>query len=61
MRSPISDQQSVGKSTPKANAPGPVAEDTFMRLRFWIGLIAAIVVGAGAVVGSILAYKHDEG
>jgi diguanylate cyclase (GGDEF)-like protein len=32
-----------------------------MRLRFWIGLVAAIVVGAGAVVGSILAYKHDEG
>src|SRR5882757_576675 len=31
-----------------------------MRLRFWIGLIAALVVGAGAVVGSILAYKHDE-
>lgn len=31
-----------------------------MRLRFWIGLIAAIVVGAGAVVGSIFAYEHDE-
>jgi diguanylate cyclase (GGDEF)-like protein len=31
-----------------------------MRLRFWIGLVAAIVVGAGAVVGSILAYQHDE-
>jgi CHASE1-domain containing sensor protein len=32
-----------------------------MRLRLWIGLVAALVVGAGAVVGSILAYKHDEG
>jgi diguanylate cyclase (GGDEF)-like protein len=32
-----------------------------MRLRFWIGLVAAIVVGAGAVVGAILAYNHDEG
>ena len=32
-----------------------------MRLRFWIGLLAAIVVGAGAVVGSILVYNHDEG
>jgi diguanylate cyclase (GGDEF)-like protein len=31
-----------------------------MRLRFWIGLTAAIVLGAGAVVGSILVYKHDE-
>ena len=31
-----------------------------MRLRFWIGLIAAIVVGAGAVVGAILTYNHDE-
>jgi diguanylate cyclase (GGDEF)-like protein len=31
-----------------------------MRLRFWIGLVAAIVVGAGAVVGSILAFQHDE-
>jgi len=31
-----------------------------MRLRFWIGLVAAIVVGAGAVVGSILTYHHDE-
>ncbi|HVW47699.1 MAG TPA: diguanylate cyclase [Solirubrobacterales bacterium] len=32
-----------------------------MRLRFWIGLFAAIVVGAGAVVGSILVYNHDDG
>ncbi|MBS1844475.1 MAG: diguanylate cyclase [Actinobacteria bacterium] len=31
-----------------------------MRLRFWIGIFAVVVVGAGAVVGSILAYKHDE-
>jgi diguanylate cyclase (GGDEF)-like protein len=31
-----------------------------MRLRFWIGLMAALVVGAGAVVGSILAYQHEE-
>lgn len=31
-----------------------------MRLRFWIGLVAALVVGTGAVVGSVLAYKHDE-
>src|ERR1700710_1358906 len=31
-----------------------------MRLRFWIGLVAAIVVGAGAVVGAILTYNHDE-
>jgi diguanylate cyclase (GGDEF)-like protein len=31
-----------------------------MRLRFWIGLLAAIVLGAGAVVGSVLVYKHDE-
>jgi diguanylate cyclase (GGDEF)-like protein len=31
-----------------------------MRLRYWIGLAAAIVVGAGAVVGAILAYNHDE-
>jgi diguanylate cyclase (GGDEF)-like protein len=31
-----------------------------MRLRFWIGLVAAIVVGAGAVVGSILVYDHDN-
>jgi diguanylate cyclase (GGDEF)-like protein len=31
-----------------------------MRLRFWIGLLAAIVVGAGAVVGAILTYQHDE-
>jgi diguanylate cyclase (GGDEF)-like protein len=37
-----------------------IAEDREMRLRFWIGLIAALVVGAGAVVGSILAYQHDE-
>lgn len=32
-----------------------------MRLRFWIGLVAAIVVGAGAVIGAILAYNHEEG
>jgi diguanylate cyclase (GGDEF)-like protein len=31
-----------------------------MRLRFWIGILAALVVGAGAVVGSVLTYKHDE-
>jgi diguanylate cyclase (GGDEF)-like protein len=31
-----------------------------MRLRFWIGLVAAIVVGAGAVIGAILTYQHDE-
>jgi diguanylate cyclase (GGDEF)-like protein len=31
-----------------------------MRLRFWIGLLAAVVVGAGATVGAILAYNHDE-
>jgi diguanylate cyclase (GGDEF)-like protein len=31
-----------------------------MRLRYWIGLVAAIVVGAGAVVGAILTYNHDE-
>jgi diguanylate cyclase (GGDEF)-like protein len=31
-----------------------------MRLRYWIGLVAAIVVGAGAVIGAILAYQHDE-
>ena len=31
-----------------------------MRLRFWIGLVAAVVVGAGAVVGSILVYDHDN-
>jgi diguanylate cyclase (GGDEF)-like protein len=31
-----------------------------MRLRFWIGLVAAVVVGAGAVVGSILVYDHDS-
>ncbi len=31
-----------------------------MRLRFWIGLVAAVVVGAGAVVGSILVYNHDN-
>ncbi|MCW2978501.1 MAG: hypothetical protein JWO14_228 [Solirubrobacterales bacterium] len=32
-----------------------------MRLRLWIGLVAAVVVGAGAVVGSILVYDHDNG
>jgi diguanylate cyclase (GGDEF)-like protein len=37
-----------------------MAEDRQMRLRFWIGIFAALVVGGGAVVGSILAYKHDE-
>jgi diguanylate cyclase (GGDEF)-like protein len=37
-----------------------MAEDSQMRLRFWIGIFAAVVVGGGAVVGSILAYKHDE-
>lgn len=31
-----------------------------MRLRFWIGILAALVVGVGAVVGSILTYHHDE-
>jgi diguanylate cyclase (GGDEF)-like protein len=37
-----------------------MAENSRMRLRFWIGILAALVVGGGAVVGSILAYKHDE-
>jgi diguanylate cyclase (GGDEF)-like protein len=37
-----------------------MAEDRQMRLRFWIGLLAAVVVGAGAAVGAILAYNHDE-
>jgi diguanylate cyclase (GGDEF)-like protein len=32
-----------------------------MRLRYWIGIVAAVVVGAGAMVGAILAYNHDEG
>ncbi|HVX32610.1 MAG TPA: diguanylate cyclase [Solirubrobacterales bacterium] len=31
-----------------------------MRVRFWIGIVAVMVVGIGAVVGSILAYDHDE-
>jgi diguanylate cyclase (GGDEF)-like protein len=31
-----------------------------MRLRFWIGLVAALVVGAGAVIGSVLVYDHDD-
>jgi diguanylate cyclase (GGDEF)-like protein len=37
-----------------------MAENSQMRLRFWIGIFAALVVGGGAVVGSILAYQHDE-
>jgi diguanylate cyclase (GGDEF)-like protein len=37
-----------------------MAEDREMRVRFWIGIVAVLVVGVGAVVGSILAYKHDE-
>ncbi len=37
-----------------------MAENKAVRLRFWIGILAALVVGGGAVVGSILAYKHDE-
>jgi diguanylate cyclase (GGDEF)-like protein len=37
-----------------------MAENSQMRLRFWIGIFAVLVVGGGAVVGSILAYKHDE-
>lgn len=37
-----------------------MAEDRQMRLRFWIGIFAVLVVGAGAVVGSILTYKNDE-
>jgi diguanylate cyclase (GGDEF)-like protein len=32
-----------------------------MRLRYWIGIVAAVVVGAGALVGAIVAYDHDEG
>ncbi len=31
-----------------------------MQLRYWIGLVAALVVGAGAVVGSIVFYSHAE-
>jgi diguanylate cyclase (GGDEF)-like protein len=31
-----------------------------MRFRYWIGIVAAVVVGAGALVGAILAYNHDE-
>jgi diguanylate cyclase (GGDEF)-like protein len=31
-----------------------------MRPRYWIGLLAAIVVGAGAVTGAIVGYHHDE-
>jgi diguanylate cyclase (GGDEF)-like protein len=49
-----------GNSTPAAKGWGRIAEDRQMRLRFWIGLVAAIVVGAGAVVGAILTYNHDE-
>ena len=49
-----------GKSAPRANASAPITEDRAMRLRFWIGIFAAVVVGGGAVVGSILTYKHDE-
>ncbi len=37
-----------------------MAEDREMRARFWIGIVAVLVVGVGAVVGSILAYKHNE-
>ena len=48
------------KRPPKANVRARIAEDRRMRLRFWIGLVAAIVVGAGAVVGSILVYDHDS-
>jgi diguanylate cyclase (GGDEF)-like protein len=49
-----------GNPTPRAKASRPIAEYSQMRLRFWIGLLAALVVGAGAVVGSILDYNHDE-
>ncbi|HEX3736605.1 MAG TPA: diguanylate cyclase [Solirubrobacterales bacterium] len=31
-----------------------------MQLRYWIGLVAALVVGVGAVVGSIVFYQHSE-
>ena len=37
-----------------------MAENNLVRLRFWIGILAALVLGGGAVVGSIVAYKHDE-
>jgi diguanylate cyclase (GGDEF)-like protein len=37
-----------------------MVENSQVRLRFWIGILAVLVVGGGAVVGSILAYKHDE-
>jgi diguanylate cyclase (GGDEF)-like protein len=31
-----------------------------MRLRFWIGIFAAFVVGGGAVLGAVLVYNHDD-
>src|ERR1700753_1819017 len=37
-----------------------MAADSPMRLRFWRGIFAVVGVGGGAVIGSILAYKHDE-
>jgi diguanylate cyclase (GGDEF)-like protein len=31
-----------------------------MQLRYWIGLVAALIVGVGAVVGSIVFFNHSE-
>lgn len=31
-----------------------------MNLRFWIGLLAVLVIGAGSVVAAVLVYDHDQ-
>ena len=37
-----------------------MVDDDAMNTRFWIGLLAVLVIGAGSVVAALLVYDHDQ-
>ena len=43
------------------NAPPPAADNTHMRLRFWIGLAAVLLIAAGSVAAALIVHADDSG
>ena len=42
------------------NEPGRVADNADMRLRFWIGLVAVLLIAAGSVVAALIVASDDS-
>jgi diguanylate cyclase (GGDEF)-like protein len=43
------------------NAPPPAADNPHMRLRFWIGLVAVLLIAAGSVAAALIVHADDNG